>query len=86
MENEEVEEQYSKSNIDVGLDEYPEFAADSNAIDVDEGSDVAAKLDLAKVYVEMGDVDNAEVILEEIAISGDENQQKQAKELLQSLK
>ena len=82
------EEPYDKTKIDVGLGEFPEFTKDVNQIDVDEvdGNGIAAKLDLAKVYLEIGDVDNAEVILEDVVNKGDEQQQKEALQLLETLK
>ena len=55
--------------------------------DVDEDEQgLSAKLDLAKVYIEIGDLDNAEVILMEIVSLGDEQQQATAQELLDGMK
>ncbi|MDO6427964.1 FimV/HubP family polar landmark protein, partial [Thalassotalea sp. 1_MG-2023] len=82
------EEPYDKTNIDVGLGEFPEFTRDINQIDVDEDDDsgVTAKLDLAKVYIEIGDNDNAEVILQDVVKLGDADQQYEAQQLLDGLK
>ncbi|OKY25387.1 hypothetical protein BI291_03400 [Thalassotalea sp. PP2-459] len=82
------EEPYDKTNIDVGLGEFPEFTRDINQIDVDEDDDsgVTAKLDLAKVYIEIGDNDNAEVILQDVVKLGDADQQFEAQQLLDGLK
>lgn len=50
--------------------------------DVDEA---ATKLDLARAYIDMGDKDGARDILEEVITDGDENQKKDANELLQRI-
>ena len=44
--------------------------------------EIATKLDLAKAYVELGDKDSAKTILDEIITDGNEQQRKQAQELL----
>ena len=46
---------------------------------------MAAKLDLAKVYIEIGDQDNAQVILHEVLKHGDAQQQIEAQEFLDNL-
>jgi pilus assembly protein FimV len=79
-------EPYDKSNIDVGLNQFPEFTNGVNKIDVDlDENGMAAKLDLAKVYIEIGDQDNAQVILQEVIKQGDTQQQVVAQELLDNL-
>ena len=76
-------EPYEKANIDVGLNDFPEFTDDVNHVDVDaDENGVAAKLDLAKVYLEIGDEDNAQVILKEVVKLGDHHQQAEARTLL----
>lgn len=47
--------------------------------------EVATKLDLAKAYQEMGDVDGAREILEEVTRDGDETQREAAEKLLQQI-
>ncbi len=47
--------------------------------------DIQTKLDLAEAYIEMGDTDGARGILGEVMTEGSENQQDQAKDLLQKL-
>jgi pilus assembly protein FimV len=81
-------ELYQQGNIDVGLGEFPEFTNKVNQLDVDDDDETgaAAKLDLAKVYIEIGDMDNAEVILMDVATIGDSDQQIEAKQLLDNLK
>lgn len=47
--------------------------------------EVATKLDLARAYVDMGDVDGAKDILEEVIVEGNEDQKTEATELLNGL-
>ena len=77
----------------------PEISADDDiptmAIDPEELSDdlheartmteVGTKLDLARAYVDMGDPTGAKGILKEVLDEGDESQQQQAQQLLDSL-
>ena len=50
------------------------------------GTDEAAtKLDLARAYIEMGDSEGAKDILEEVSIEGNEEQKKEAQDLLKSI-
>jgi pilus assembly protein FimV len=44
--------------------------------------EIATKLDLAKAYVELGDKDSAKAILDEVMEEGNEEQRKQAEDLL----
>ena len=44
--------------------------------------EIATKLDLAKAYVELGDKDNAKTILDEVIQEGNDEQKKQAQDLL----
>jgi pilus assembly protein FimV len=48
-------------------------------------TEVGTKLDLARAYVDMGDPGGARGILEEVLDEGDESQQQQARQLLDSL-
>jgi pilus assembly protein FimV len=50
-----------------------------------EVDEVGTKLDLARAYIDMGDPDGARSILEEVVEEGDEAQQAEARELLDSL-
>ncbi|NMT63731.1 FimV/HubP family polar landmark protein [Marinobacter orientalis] len=59
---------------------------DDDDFDFLSGTDEAStKLDLARAYVEMGDVDGARDILEEVALEGDEEQKAEAQGLLKNL-
>ena len=48
-------------------------------------TEVGTKLDLARAYVDMGDPTGARSILKEVLDEGDESQQQQAQQLLDSL-
>ena len=48
-------------------------------------TEVGTKLDLARAYVDMGDPTGAKSILKEVLDEGDESQQQQAQQLLDSL-
>jgi pilus assembly protein FimV len=79
-------EPYEKMNIDVGLGEFPEFSGNVTEDDIDDDDNgMAAKLDLAKVYIEIGDNENAEVILLDVVSQGDAQQQFDAQQLLDNL-
>jgi len=59
---------------------------DSDDFDFLEGTDEAStKLDLARAYIDMGDIDGAKDILEEVTKEGSDEQQTEAKDLLGSL-
>ncbi|MCP4988333.1 MAG: hypothetical protein GY928_20475, partial [Colwellia sp.] len=78
----ETSEPYEKTNIDVGLDQ---FAENDTNVDVDKDGTISSKLDLAKMYIEMGDEENAQVELQAVISKGDERQQSEAQALLESL-
>lgn len=85
---EELDESvFDQHKIDVGLDEFPEFTSQVNHVNVDDDKHgVNAKLDLAQVYIEIGDLDNAAVILKSVMKLGNSGQQQQAQDLLYSIK
>ena len=61
-----------------------EDVTDINMVDLGDNADEAeTKLDLARAYIDMGDRDGAKDILDEVVTEGNEDQQKEAKELLQ---
>jgi pilus assembly protein FimV len=78
------EEPYKSTDFDVGLNEFPEFSGDNSA-EEDDDNGIAAKLDLAKVYIEIGDNENAEVILQDVVEKGDAQQQFDAQQLLDNI-
>ena len=77
---------------ELGLDEMPEaeaplddeeFGMDDDALaDIDE---VGTKLDLARAYIDMGDPDGARSILDEVLEEGNDDQKKEAQELLDKI-
>jgi pilus assembly protein FimV len=71
------------SGADEGEEEEVPPAEDAGALE--EMDEVGTKLDLARAYIDMGDSDGARSILEEVAAEGDEAQQQEARELLDSL-
>ena len=79
-----TEEPYRNTDFDLGLDEFPEFSG-NNSAEEDDDNGIAAKLDLAKVYIEIGDSENAEVILQDVVEKGDAQQQFDAQQLLDNI-
>jgi pilus assembly protein FimV len=74
------------SSRDSGRDIDESDLGDDDDFDFLSGTDEAAtKLDLARAYVEMGDVDGARDILEEVALEGNEEQKAEAQDLLKNL-
>ena len=82
---ETLEEPYKESNIEVGLGNFPDMTKGINKIDVDQDSSIAAKLDLAKVYIEIDDDEHAQLLLDEVIVKGDKEQIHEAKNLLNEL-
>jgi|GEM_PF-6829425 len=68
-------------------DEADSLFADNDDFDLlDEGGEVATKLDLARAYIDMGDDEGAKDILDEVVVEGDAEQQKEAQALLGQVK
>jgi pilus assembly protein FimV len=78
----DMSEPYDKTNIEVGL---AQFAENEAGVDVDENGSMSTKLDLAKMYIEIGDEENAQVELLAVISKGDATQQAEAQTLLDSL-
>jgi pilus assembly protein FimV len=51
----------------------------------DDADEISTKLELARAYVDMGDDDGAREILDEVVRDGDDDQKKDAEELLSKL-
>ena len=63
----------------------PQFGADmdqAGEFDISPNEEVATKLDLAKAYEEMGDLEGARELLQEVVKEGDAAQQEKAQALL----
>ncbi|RUO61925.1 FimV/HubP family polar landmark protein [Pseudidiomarina insulisalsae] len=86
--SEEPEDPYDKDKLSEALGgddgEAKEYDLSSEDL-LDESKSPAAKLDLAQVYIDMGELDDARTLLESIAGSGDEEAERDAAELLQKL-
>jgi len=70
-------------NINLGEDASPVHAGGEGKDE--QWHEVATKLDLAKAYQEMGDVDGAREILDEVIRDGDDTQRESAEKLLQQI-
>jgi pilus assembly protein FimV len=74
------------SEISLQLDEADSMLEpEQTAVKNEQWQEVATKLDLAKAYQEMGDLDGAREILAEVVLEGDEVQRQTAEELIQQL-
>ena len=67
---------------DEGVEEFPGLEPHSNAETAEEEDGIAAKLDLARAYIEIGDFTVASDLLKEILQDGSDAQQAEANELL----
>ncbi len=72
-------------NLDVGLNEFPDVIGEVEEVDVDQNSEAIGKLDLAKIYVEMNDVQGAIRLLDQAIELGDKQVKADAMELKASL-
>jgi len=75
---------YDEDTDDFDETDFDESDTDDLDDDADE-SDIDTQLDLAKAYVEMGDADGTREIIAEIMESGTEEQQEEARKILDSL-
>ena len=74
--------------IEFSLEDHIDAAeAEDDDVDLESSSakDPATKLDLARVYIEMGDIEEAEKCLKEVLTEGDDAQKIAAQNLLDSL-
>ncbi|MBB1303662.1 hypothetical protein H5183_20360, partial [Pseudoalteromonas sp. SR44-8] len=75
-------EPYDDVNMDVGLSEFDALLAGDNPTDVDaESGGYSAKLDLARAYIEIGDMDAALDAIDEVIANGPEEVQEEAQSL-----
>lgn len=73
-------------NLDLSFDaDRPGFEDSTPSVLDGQWHDAATKLDLAKAYQEMGDVDGAREILQEVLHEGDDQQKSEAQSLLSKL-
>ncbi|MFL0798352.1 MAG: hypothetical protein K6L73_12780 [Cellvibrionaceae bacterium] len=64
-------------------DEDGELSDEDEFSFLSDSDEVATKLDLARAYLDMGDIDGAKEILQEVTEEGNDEQQSEAKELLE---
>lgn len=85
--SEEQEDPYDKDKLGgaLGDDVSPNETDLSTEEMLDESKSPAAKLDLAQVYIDMGEIDDARELLESIAGCGDDEAESDAAELLKKL-
>ena len=79
------DEPYEGLSLDVGLDEFPEVLPESQGVDVDVDGELAAKLDLARAYLEIDDKTSAVELLNEVLQQGDNEQRAEAQRLLKRI-
>ncbi|WP_446686766.1 FimV/HubP family polar landmark protein [Pseudoalteromonas xiamenensis] len=69
--------------MDVGLGDFEEFLAGENAVDVDaEEGGFSAKLDLARAYLEIGDLESAAQSIQDVLDNGPDSLTAEAEQLL----
>lgn len=67
------------------VDEFSLLHSHSENLDLDSTDEITTKLDLARAYIDMGDIEGAKSILEEVSSEGSEAQKKEAQELINGL-
>ncbi|MFN3919304.1 MAG: FimV/HubP family polar landmark protein, partial [Methylohalobius sp.] len=78
-------EDASESEISFVASDLQEEASDHESFDLTDMDELDTKLDLARAYVDMEDIDAAKEILEEVFARGSEKQKQEAKTLLDKL-
>ncbi|MBA4286777.1 MAG: hypothetical protein C0434_14725 [Xanthomonadaceae bacterium] len=93
----DLDDDFSGARVDAGLvkpaQPFLEIPIDESAFTVDPepesevigGDEIDTKLDLARAYADMGDLDAARTLLAEVEISGSDRQQQEARALSQRL-
>ncbi|NOH70727.1 AAA family ATPase, partial [Vibrio pectenicida] len=79
---EEAGSQEEELQLEVGLSDFPDVIGDTGNVDVDDNSEAAGKLDLAKIYIEMNDSEGAIKLLEEAIVDGGDEIRREAKNLI----
>lgn len=72
-----------EGSTDEGLDDALSFLDLSDDDEEMQQAHISTKLDLARAYLDMGDVEGARHTLEEVVIEGNDDQKREAEELLQ---
>ncbi len=71
--------------LDLTSDIGDELELDEDLDEVDAADEAGTKIDLARAYIDMGDMEGAREILDEVVVEGNEAQQAEAKALLEKL-
>jgi pilus assembly protein FimV len=79
----ETKQDDAEDDLLAGFDDNLSFLDLDNDSDVIEETQIETKIDLAKAYIDMGDIDGARSTLEEVIEDGSEDQKREAEELLQ---
>ncbi len=79
----ETQQDDAEDDLLAGFDDNLSFLDLDNDSDVIEETQIETKIDLAKAYIDMGDIDGARSTLEEVIEDGSEDQKREAEELLQ---
>jgi pilus assembly protein FimV len=79
------EQEEEELKLDVGLDEFPDVIGPISEVDVDSDSEAAGNLDMAKIYIEMNDIEGAVKLLEKVLVEGSGQVEQEAKQLLNKL-
>lgn len=90
MDLESIERELEGLSDDLDSDEgepleLPEETSEEISLDLDSTDEVTTKLDLARAYIDMGDSEGAKGILEEVVSEGNDQQQEEARELLNTI-
>ncbi|MCW8876653.1 MAG: hypothetical protein OQK04_02585 [Kangiellaceae bacterium] len=75
-------------SLDLDDDEFSFDESDDDdfgAVDEADGDEISTKLDLARAYIDMGDADGAKEILSEVVAEGNDEQQSEAKALMEKM-
>ena len=72
-------------DLDVSLSDFTGVSDDDDVIDIDKDAGQSANLDLARVYVEMDDVQAAKELLQEVVEKGSDEQKEEAQGILSAL-
>ena len=75
---------HDEENLLADFDDNLSFLDLEDDSEVIEETQIETKIDLAKAYIDMGDIDGARSTLEEVLEAGNEDQKRQAEELLQN--
>lgn len=80
--NESIDLKLDDDNLLAGFDDNLSFLDLESGTEVIEETQVETKIDLAKAYIDMGDIEGARSTLEEVMEEGSDEQKRQAEELL----